>query len=176
MKTLFKLTVILILSIHASYASSQFKSNALVQAVLENNAQKIRTLLETGEDVNQLAGNGETILCAASMMNKYEAAKVLIDNGADLQDNCLILAVANGNANVVKLFLDKGKNADTIANQNDDRLLHIAIRANYIEVTDILLKNGANKDIKNKDGLTPSDLIAQERKILDQLTDLLKQY
>ncbi len=173
MKALFNFAILIMLLAQASYASDQLKSNTLIQAVLENNPQKILTLLKAGENINQLTGNGESVLCAASMMGKFDAAKALIDNGANLQDSCLILAVANGNSNIVELFLHKGKSADTLANKNGDTLLHLAVRANYIDVAGILLQSGAKKDIKNKDNLTPSDLIKQAREKLDKLDALL---
>ncbi|EIJ37008.1 ankyrin repeat domain-containing protein [Thiothrix nivea] len=174
MKILFKFIISSILLIPIAHADNQPQPNPLVQAVLENNPQKILKLLKVGQDVNQLAGNGEPILCAASMMGKYEAAKILIDEGAELKDSCLILAVANGNANIVSLFLNNKKSPNTLVNKNGDSLLHMAVHANYLDVTNILLKHGAKKDIKNDAGLTPSDLISQERKILDQLDILLK--
>lgn len=174
MNALFSIIIISTLLISNTYATDQLQPNPLVQAVLDNDPQKIGTLLKSGENVNQLAGNGESVLCASSMMGKYAAAKALIDAGAELQDTCLILAVANGNANIVTLFLNKGKNPDTIINPDGDSLLHLAVRANYLDVTDILLVHGAKNDIKNKNGFTPNDLISQKRKALDQLEARLK--
>ena len=77
MKALFNFAILIMLLAQASYASDQLKSNTLIQAVLENNPQKILALLKAGEDINQRTGNRESVLCAASMMGKFDAAKTI---------------------------------------------------------------------------------------------------
>ena len=55
MKALFNFAILIMLLAQASYASDQLKSNTLIQAVLENNPQKILTLLKAGEDINPVS-------------------------------------------------------------------------------------------------------------------------
>lgn len=151
------------------------RAEAFIKTVLEDQAEPILELLKKGADVNQITGTGQTILCAASMLGKVNAVKVLMDQGAQLLDSCVVSAVANGHAEVVAMFLDRGKSPNLRTGEAQDTLLHLAVRSGYVDVTELLVRRGADPKIKNGDGQTPRDLAQQGIQLLEAISSVLKQ-
>lgn len=151
------------------------RAEAFIKTVLEDQAEPILESLKKGADVNQITGTGQTILCAASMLGKANAVKVLMDHGAQLLDSCMISAVANGHADIVTMFLDRGKSPNLLTGESDDTLLHLAVRSGYVDVTELLVGRGADPKIKNEDGQTPHDLAQQGIQLLEAISSVLKQ-
>ncbi len=151
------------------------RAEAFIKTVLADQTEPILELLQTGADVNQVTGTGQTILCAASMLGKANAVKVLIDHGAKLLDSCLISAVANGHAEIAAMFLDRGKSPNLLTGETQDTLLHLAVRSGYVDVTELLVERGADPKIKNEDGQTPRDLAQQGIQLLEAISSVLKQ-
>ena len=109
------------------------------------------------------------------MLGKTKAVKVLIDHGAQLLDSCVVSAVANGHAEIVALFLDRGKSPDILTGESQDTLLHLAVRSGYVDVTELLVARGADSKIKNEDGQTPRDLAQQGIQLLEAISEVLQQ-
>ncbi|MFM2318635.1 MAG: hypothetical protein RLZZ215_1256 [Pseudomonadota bacterium] len=151
------------------------REEAFIKTVLADEPESILEALKKGADVNQITGTGQTILCAASMLGKANAVKVLIDHGAQLLDSCVVSAVANGHADIVALFLDRGKSPDLLTGESQDTLLHLAVRSGYVDVTELLVARGADPKIKNEDGQTPRDLAQQGIQLLEAISDVLQQ-
>lgn len=151
------------------------QAEAFIKTVLDDKPEPILDLLKKGADVNQVTGTGQTVLCAASMLGKSNAVKVLIDNGAQLLDNCLVSAVANGHADIVTMFLDRGKSPNLLTGETQDTLLHLAVRSGYVDITELLVSRGADPSIKNEDGQTPRDLAQQGIQLLEAISSVLKQ-
>lgn len=151
------------------------RAEAFIKTVLEDQSEPIVESLKKGADVNQVTGTGQTILCAASMLGKANAVKVLIDHGAQLLDSCVVSAAANGHAEIVALFLDRGKSPNLLTGETQDTLLHLAVRSGYVDVTELLVARGANPKIKNEDGQTPRDLAQQGIQLLEAISSVLKQ-
>jgi len=148
-------------------------AETFIRTVLKNDAEAIIEQLENGADVNQVTGTGQSILCAASMLGKQRAVEVLLDYGAELTDACVITAVANGRAAITELFLECGKSPDLLTAENGDHLLHMAVRAAYVDVVVVLLEQGADPSLKNSNGLTPHDLIRQRGEVIQLIENLL---
>lgn len=151
------------------------KAEAFIKTILDDQAEPILESLKKGADVNQITGTGQTVLCAASMLGKTNAVKVLIDNGAQLLDSCVVSAVANGHADILAMFLDRGKNPNLLTGDSQDTLLHLAVRSGYVDVTELLVTRGADPKIKNEDGQTPRDLAVQGVQLLEAISSVLKQ-
>lgn len=149
-------------------------AETFIRTVLKNEPAAIIEQLENGADVNQVTGTGQPILCAASMLGKQQAVKILLDHGAELTNACVVTAVANGQAIITELFLECGKNPNLLAGENGDRLLHMAVRAAYVEVIIVLLEYGADPSLKNSNGLTPHDLIRQRGEVIQLIAELLE--
>jgi ankyrin repeat protein len=87
----------------------------------------------------------------------------------------VVSAVANGHADIVALFLDRGKSPDLLTGESQDTLLHLAVRSGYVDVTELLVARGADPKIKNEDGQTPHDLAQQGIQLLEAISDVLQQ-
>ncbi|TXH70479.1 MAG: ankyrin repeat domain-containing protein [Thiothrix sp.] len=151
------------------------RAEAFIKTVLDDQVEPILEWLKKGADVNQVTGTGQTILCAASMLGKVNAVKVLIDHGAQLLDSCLVSAVANGHAEIVTIFLDRGKSPNLLTGETQDTLLHLAVRSGYVDVTELLVARGADAKLKNEDGQTPHDLAQQGIQLLEAISSILEQ-
>jgi len=122
----------------------------LTKAAMAGEAEAVRALIEAGADVNIKGGMiGLTPLQAAAG-SSLEITKLLLEAGADnsvrdLSGNTLMhIAAETGQLEVVKLLLEAG--ADVSA-KNDvgegEEPIEYAGRAEYFDVVDVLLENGA---------------------------------
>lgn len=107
-------------------------SQMLYSAIVEGNISAINSLLQKGADINiQLAESGSTPLMAATRTNNAQAVRYLITKGADL------------NA--------KSSNGRTA--------LHIAAMNDLYDIFTILIKAGAQIDIKDYGDKSPLEYI-----------------
>ena len=91
----------------------------------------------------------------------------------DFGERPFITAVYSNNNELVELYLKNGENI----NQLDDQKytpLHHAVEGEGVQTVKVLLEQGADVSIKNKDGLTPL-MLAQQYE-LDDIIRLLKQH
>jgi uncharacterized protein len=102
-------------------------------AVVTDNLDALRQHIEAGTDLNQRDPfGGSSPLISAAVFGKTEAAKVLIDAGADIN----------------------------FQNNDGSTALHSAAFFCRPEITQVLLDKGADKSIKNKYGATPYETVA----------------
>lgn len=124
----------------------------------------ILLLLKLGAATDIKNKDGDTALRLA-LKFKEEAVRLLLDNGADVNDqdsdgrSALMLASMKDNRLMVVILLQNGADIDAKDHQNNSALMLIlqtsTLRSRVIE---LLLKNGATTDIKNKDGDTALSL------------------
>ena len=131
------------------------------QAALEKERRE-QTALEKKQQEEQavLEKAGAYSLHDAASKNAYEAAKVLLKQGADInaQDKHgwtpLHHAAWNNAADTAEVLLKQG--ADVHAtNRNGWTPLHWGALNNAADTAEVLLKNGADVNAENKDGDTP---------------------
>lgn len=131
-------------------------------------------LINAGADVDAKTSHGDTALIQAALCGYTEAAALLIEKGASLDElgsnshyTPLMWSAHWSYPAVTKLLIEAGADPD-IQNERGDTALHIASgshgrinvpeeETNRIarEVLRHLLSGGANADIKDKDGETP---------------------
>ena len=99
--------------------------------------------------------------CFSSSKEHLKIAEILINNGANINENpkfsLLYTALKNPDKSVAKLLINKGANIN-IANSDDyfhDTPLHLAVQMNDIETAKLLINKGANIHAKNVLGNTP---------------------
>ena len=92
--------------------AERFSGSKLHQAAMHGNSKKIKSLLDSGADVNFLDADGRTALDVAVFNNHFLVIECLIRAKADMRiagdahnNNPLHLASVNGNAAVIKLLL-----------------------------------------------------------------------
>ncbi|KAM4609403.1 BRCA1-associated RING domain protein 1 [Polymixia lowei] len=105
---------------------------------------------------------GETPLHLAAIKGDVDAARELLDQGADpnLKDNAgwtpLHEACNLGHRAVVEVLLSRGALPNTPGYENDSPL-HDAVRNGHPDIARLLLQNGASHNVLNLHGKRPAD-------------------
>ena len=122
--------------------------NMLISSSSSSNAENVLKAIKNGANINAKTSNGWSALRYASMLGHADIAKILIENGA---------------------------NVDEINDSTGSSCLHAAMQGGHLEVTKVLLENGANVNIKGRRfGHTPLDTSIFWNR--DELTKLLREY
>ena len=129
---------------------SSWGASALIYASEKGNINIMQYLIDNGIDVNGKADdNGDTpLLWAVTGQNPYEASKLLIENGADVNatNNSGVAPatiLAGSVPKVVKLLKDNGADLDTKF-ADDDPPIAIAASVGNLEIVKALVENGAD--------------------------------
>ena len=137
----------------------------LHSAVVTNDLEVIRQHIKAGSDLNVLEpSRASTPLITAAFMGNAEAAKILIDAGADLNyqnadgSNALHTAAVFGKTEVARILIDAGIDLNSQNNQGATAL-HTAAFFCRTEIVEALLAKGADKMLKNKLGQTPFETV-----------------
>ena len=120
-------------------------------------------LLEYGVDVNALDERHETPLHIASSDGHLENVRFLLDHGAKVDavnvDGQIPLHLVSKhndeNADVTRLFLQRGMEVNTRDSKQQATPLHFASFRGHFEIALALLDHGADVNARNADGQTP---------------------
>ncbi len=124
------------------------------------NAERLALLLTLEYPVNRRNSQGQTPLTMAIASHQYDAARVLLENGADpfLNDNqgnsAASIAVTDNADVLTAIVQSSGIKADVTG----DTLLHYAARTGSADTIRRLLSMGLVRDVKNISGETPYDI------------------
>lgn len=98
----------------------------LIDAIFEDNADRVRDAINNGDNVNDIDSNGFSMLSLACSFGNTEIVRMLVDAGADVNDintdwtTALLIATENGYAEIVEILLEEG--ASTSAGATSDGL------------------------------------------------------
>jgi ankyrin repeat protein len=173
-------------------------SSAIHIAAIRGNTQIIDTLVEHGALVNELDDMNTTPLNYACNYGNIEATQALINHGAETEGyrevNPLTMAAFQGCTDNVRLLLKQGANPNgsviAIGNVNDDENndgdtmedisdddfnniyrsspLHHAVFDNNLGIIMLLIADGANILIVNKDGETPLSIANEPGDLINE--------
>ncbi|CAI9728614.1 ankyrin repeat RF_0381 isoform X3 [Octopus vulgaris] len=126
-------------------------------ALLYGHMKIASEFVEKGAQVDEICvrKTGKTLLQKMVAINKPEAVRFLLENGALVNkcDECgmapLHLAVITGHKIMVSILLEFGADINQI-NNFEQSPLHLAIQMNQSEMSKILINNGANLLAKDK--------------------------
>ena len=162
MKILDKSFRILAVTLAALVWNSLAYCGEIQDAATAGDLAKINTLLATNSSlVNAKDDNNVTPLMCAIHFGKIEAAKLLLEKGADVNaknrigQTALFEASANGQLEVVKLLLEKGAAVNFVVHddaEGDDSgctPLLLAAENGQLEVAKLLLEKGADVNAKS---------------------------
>jgi uncharacterized protein len=135
--------------------------NNIARAAAANDVAKVRTLISSGNNVNQAEEDSQrTGLHAVAINGNLQIAAILIKAGAriDVRDNLgntpLIYAADHGHLEMAKLLMDVGAQVDA-ENKNGMTPLMIAAKDGEVEMVRTLLARGANPNKSDYTGRDP---------------------
>jgi pectate lyase len=140
--------------------------NNIHTAVSFENIEKVRSLVETGVDVNEKDDSGMTPLLRAVAGKHTEVAEFLIESGADVNAGNkqsivpLYRALWNRDLAMVKLLLENGADVNAQHVQTGYTPLHWAVMMDNKEIVELLLGAGADVNAKSNSKETPLDVAA----------------
>ncbi len=140
--------------------------SALLAAVQNRRSDVARSLVLAGADVNRkdIDVNSPFLLAAAT--NQADFIRLALAHGADVRSTdrydgtALIIASQHGNPEIVKLLLKTGIPVDHVNQLGWTALLEAVVlgdgSARYEEVVQLLLDAGADANLADREGVTPS--------------------
>lgn len=134
-------------------------------AIYMRDLEAIKQHIKIGSDLNVLEPyKKSTPLISAAALGEPEAAKMLIDAGADMNrknldgSTALHTAIAFGADKVAKVLIDNGADLN-LANLEGSTPLHAAAFFCNVEIVKELLEKGADKSITNNEGKTALQIV-----------------
>lgn len=147
---------------------------ALVAAVQGNQLAAVKYLLEHGADPNAWTrinlrvpeGAAYSPMFVAASQGNREILGYLKSHGADvnaewtrersLSQTALGASVLAGDLQATQLLIESGANVNLVPKRGDLPLIQtVFARKNNVELAQLLLRHGADPDIKNAEGVTP---------------------
>jgi len=139
--------------------------NQLIKDSEENFNSAVIALINAGGDVDQKGKRGNSILYTAADFGYEEAVRAIVEHGSSLLDYSrpntpLLVAVARGHSDIVKILLKNGANPD-IQNVEGNGPIHFAVRFNNQEFVETLIDAGADINLPDWQSFTPLHLAAK---------------
>ncbi|MHC4558517.1 MAG: ankyrin repeat domain-containing protein, partial [Planctomycetota bacterium] len=137
------------LSLDTTFAQNK-PTQALHQAVVSGDIDKVKSLISDGADVNFKNRMGWTPLHTAVRNSRKEIAILLIEKGADISAKAgsgqtpLHFAADTGQKDVVELLITKGADVNAISSRRENAL-SLAKKKGHTEIADLLVKHGATE-------------------------------
>ncbi|MGK5593755.1 MAG: ankyrin repeat domain-containing protein [Parachlamydiaceae bacterium] len=137
---------------------------ALHIAAKHGNAEIIELLMNEANLGLAVGRKQRTALHFAALSGTPQTIKLLLQHGADphvydqMESSPLDIAIRHQDLAKVQAFIEGGVN---LANTNSDEetALHIAARHGTPEIIELLIKHGADPDLKDSNGQRPLDLL-----------------
>ncbi len=135
-------------------------SNELINAIINNNLDKVRSLLARGADVNAEDLDESTPLIYAAANGFANIAAVLLAHGANVDatnadgNTPLMEAVNSGNARTLNLLLAHGANVNLKNKRFGTTALMFAAGSDQMDIIKILLAHGADVNARDQEGNT----------------------
>ncbi|MCD4769718.1 MAG: ankyrin repeat domain-containing protein [Bacteroidales bacterium] len=166
-------------------ATGNMDGSTPVMRAANNSYETTAFLISKGADLNRVANDGTTAfitaLFKAFVSNSFETLELLIENGADInltkKENgangyaALSYAARSAKLDLIDFLISNGADVNHTTSDGDTPLIIAAEQESAI-VAELLLKNGADKSIKNNSGKIALDFA--EMTGSQELIDLLK--
>ncbi|KAI0886863.1 uncharacterized protein GGS22DRAFT_158880 [Annulohypoxylon maeteangense] len=160
------------------YARGAWRWTALHHATMENMAEAVEQLLDSGADIECQDGQDATPLLLACLGEQMRTVRVLLDRGANPDHiatdsanyRALHIAARQGNEPLVRVLLEAGSSENArLKKPMWDTPLHLAIYhsqndTQYAQTVNTLLEFGADVDALNGNNMTPLHIVIKESK------------
>ena len=126
----------------------------LADAAQDRDIQTVRSIVESGADVNAFGSDGTPALHWFIRVDDVETARFLVDAGADATlpnrygVTPLYLAAANGNSEIIRILLDAGADPNEV-DPTGETVLMAAVRVGKPGAVRLLLDRGASVDTRD---------------------------
>ena len=163
----------------------EYGTTPLLQAASHGHADILPILLEHGADARRVNELGYTVLTRGGAIYRngdLATIELLVRHGADVRHKgrdgitALLRACAYPRADIVRFLLDKGADVNACGRTVwEEQPLWAVVKAGNVGVAELLLRNGANVNYRNrKEGKTALDLAVASESA--EMVDLLKSY
>lgn len=161
------------------------KDTALNCAIMTDNLDMVKFLIEQGADVNQIGSHEASPLGVALVMRNYEIAKILLDNGANVNVGGpsagyplnIAISISNNQESsrkTVELLLDHGASVAGLEGYRAP-ICH-AFVGDHEEIVELLLKRGARRDKRLLVAAVLKNNLKMVRVLLEQGLDASSTY
>ncbi len=151
--------VVILTFIFILASCSQHSQDDLHQAVMQNDFERLKQVLDAGIDADSINQDGQSPLMVAAFQGKMDILDLLLESGADINftdeigRNPLIYAISGNKPEVVSELIYRGANvSSTDAKGNSP--LHYAAKLENHTIVSLLMSNGADSELANKKGRT----------------------
>jgi ankyrin repeat protein/membrane protein CcdC involved in cytochrome C biogenesis len=139
--------------------------NTALMRVKEGNPDIIKLLIEKGANVSAMTVEGRTPLIAAASSGNVEAARLLLNAGAAVNQHIedklsggvnaspLIAASFYGNKDMAQFLLDNGADM-SLTTSSKWTALHMAVNRGHADIVRLLLDRGIDTTAKDRNGKT----------------------
>ncbi|XP_077996621.1 uncharacterized protein LOC144449941 isoform X2 [Glandiceps talaboti] len=138
-------------------AGAERDNEDLIVAVKSGDIEKVKFYLKNGYDVNskddRFLGRNKTSLHYAAQNQHLDIFKLLLDAGAERDNEDLIVAAADGDIEKVKFCLENGYDVNYGAGFNKTSL-HYGAEKGYLDICKLLLEAGAQVNAANDEKRT----------------------
>ena len=131
----------------------------------------IKKYIKNGADISASNESGESVLaCALRAGCEKEILMLLINSGADIFDfddegvSIFDMAITYDNVDMVNYLIEQGKDVNETTRRSGFTALMGAACYGRVEITKILLENGADQNIKDSKGFTAIDFARKMNK------------
>jgi ankyrin repeat protein len=146
------------------YLRSRRTTLNVFESCIVGDLDRLKRFLAQGIDVDQRSPDGFPLLGLAVFFRQHEAARLLIDAGADVNARSrntfnvapIHGAVARGDVDTLELLLLKGADPD-MAQQRWLKPMHEAAASGSLRIVALLLMFGADPAAVTEDGRAPAD-------------------
>jgi uncharacterized protein len=136
--------------------------SALMKAVRQNDADRVRALIAQGVNVSDPDANGDAPLVMAAYEGHTDIVRLLLEAGADvtavdpgMKATALHAAAYAGRTDAAQLLIEYGIDIDKQGPKNGYTALHDAIWQNNIDTAKVLIEAGADLTLQSHSGETP---------------------
>ncbi len=145
--------------------------NKWLEFLKNNDFLSVKKYIRDGADVNETNESEESVLaCALRFQCDNDLIMLLIDSGADIYEfddegvSIFETAITYNNIKILQYIIAKG--IDVNSTQRRSRFTPLMAAASYgrVEITKILLENGANKEIVEQKGFSATDFARKMNK------------
>jgi ankyrin repeat protein len=145
----------------------EISNQSFIENIIADNLENVSYLIHHGIDINQRQQNNSTPLMIALMRLSPNCAKLIIEQGADINatndynETALLFAIDERlPSNIITLLIDKGANINCFTKISDrcsQTPLMRAILCNNFDIVKLLIQKGADVNTKSDNNITPLD-------------------